>query len=103
MSEVRGIVTIRYNNTEIYERLLEHLMGDLDVQQGRMWKRRDGRFVVKYNREIVKQTFESNMEEHMDALSGRIGNETRYPMRTVVFAKDEIRSALGAIKRRKQP
>ena len=36
MSEVGGIVTIRYNNTEIYERVPEHLMRDLDVQQGRM-------------------------------------------------------------------
>ena len=37
MSEMGGITTIRYNNTEIYERVPEHLMKDLDVQQGRMW------------------------------------------------------------------
>ena len=98
MSEVGGTMTIRYNNTEIHERVPEHLMRDLDVRQGRMWKRRDGRFVVQYNREVVRQTFASNMEEHIDVLSGRMGNETRYPMRRVVFTEDEIRSALGAIK-----
>ena len=68
-------MTIRYNNTDIYERVPEHLMRDLDVQQGRMWKRRDGRFVVQCNREVVKQSFASNTEEHTDVLSGRIGYE----------------------------
>ena len=38
----------------------------------------------------------------MDVLSGRIRNEVRYPMRKVVFAVEEIRSVLGAIKGGKQ-
>ena len=34
--------------------------------------RGDGMFVVQYNREREKQTFNCKMEEHMDMLSGNI-------------------------------
>ena len=54
MSEVGGSMTIKYNNTEIYERVPEHLMRNPDIQQARMWNRRDVRFVVQYNREVVR-------------------------------------------------
>ena len=47
--------------------------------------------------EVVWQTFTSRVEENMDMLSGRIGNEARDPLRKVVFMIEEVRSVLGAI------
>ena len=51
-------------------RVPEHLKNFFDILQDRMWKIRDGRFVVRYGGEEVRQTFASHMEEHMDMLNG---------------------------------
>ena len=57
---------------QIYKNISTHLMINLKLEEGKMWKRSDGMFVVQYNREREKQTFNCKMEEHMDMLSGNI-------------------------------
>ena len=54
------------------ERIPDHLMISLKLEEGRMWRGGDGRFVVQYNRGREIQTFSYRMEEHMDMLSGTI-------------------------------
>ena len=71
IGEADGSMTIEHNNRQVYERIPDHLMVNLKLEEGRMWRGRDGKFVVQYNRGREKQTF-SRMEEHMDMLSGTI-------------------------------
>ena len=77
-------------------------MINLKLEEGKIWKRSDGMFVVQYNKEREKQTFNCKMEEHMDMLSGNINKtEVIYPMPKIV---DDVRRALGkVVKKGKQP
>ena len=72
MGEADGSRIIEYNNRQVYERIPDHLMINLKLEEGGMWRGRDGRFVVQYNRGREKQTFNYRMKEHMDMLSGTI-------------------------------
>ena len=51
--QVSGSMSIEYGNVEIYRKIPEHLMRNLDIDQGRMW-RRDGKYVVEYRREVIE-------------------------------------------------
>ena len=50
------------------------------LEEGKIWKRSNGMFVVQY-KEREKQTFNCKMEEHMDMRSRNINKtEVIYPM-----------------------
>ena len=99
-----GSIIIEYNNIQIYKKIPAHLMINLKLEEGKMWKRSDGMFVVQYNREREKQTFNCKMEEHMDMLSGNIKKtEIMYPMIKIMLGVDEVGGALGRVKKGKQP
>ena len=68
MMDTHGSMGIEYNNMQIYKNIPAHLMINLKLEEGKMWKRSDGVYVVQYNREREKQTFNCKMEEHMDML-----------------------------------
>ena len=56
-------------------------MINLKLNEGRMWKRSDGMYIVQYNRDKEKQQFKYQLEEHMDMLSGKIKKcEVLFPM-----------------------
>ena len=94
--DTHGTIVIEYNNMQIYKKILAHLMINLKLDEGRMWKRSDGMFVIQYYREKEMQTFNYKMEEHMDMLSGSINKtEVMYPMPKIMLRVDEVRGALG--------
>ena len=79
-------------------------MINLKLDEGKMWKRSHGMLVVQYNNDREKQTFNCEMEEHMDMLSGNINKiEVMYPMPNIMLGVDEVRGALGRVKKGKQP
>ena len=59
MEMCRNIV-IEYNNIRVYKKILDHIMKDLKLSEGRMW-RSDGMFVVRYNREKERQQFKYSL------------------------------------------
>ena len=99
-----GSMVIEYNDMHIYKNIPAYLMINLKLDVGKLWKRNDGMFVVQYNREMEKQTFNFKMEEHMDMLSGNIKKtEILYPMIKIMLGVDEVRGALRRVKKGKQP
>ena len=44
-------MVVEYNNMRVYMKIPHHLMRDLKLTEGRMWRRSDGMFVVQYNRD----------------------------------------------------
>ena len=74
MGVADGSMTIEYNNRQVYERIPDPLMINRKLEEGRMWRGRDGRFVVQYNRGREKQIFSYRMEEHMDMFFQRVEN-----------------------------
>ena len=50
LREMGGNMVIEYDNMRVYKKIPEHLMRDLKLSEGRMW-RSDGMFVVQYNRD----------------------------------------------------
>ena len=104
MMDTHGSMVIEYNNMQIYKKIPTHLMINLKLEEGKMWKRCDGMFVMQYNRERKKHTFNCKKEEHMDMLSGNINKtEVIYPMPKIVLDVDDVRRALGKVKKGKQP
>ena len=51
LMEMGGNMIIEYDNTRVYKKIQDHLMRDLKLSEGRMWRRSDGMFVVQYNRD----------------------------------------------------
>ena len=107
MMDTHGSMVIEYNNMQIYKNIPAHLMINIKLEEmwmWKMWKRSDGMFVVQYNRGREKQTFNCKMEEHMDKLSGNTNKtEVMYPMPKIVLDVDDVRRALGKVKKGKQP
>ena len=73
MIDIDGSMVIEYNNMQRYKKIPAHLMINLKLAEGKMWKRSDGMFVVPHNRERKKQTFNCKMEEHMDIRTCLVG------------------------------
>ena len=91
---------------QICKNIYAHVMINLKLNESRMWKRSDGMFVFQHNREKEKQTFNYKMEEHIDIgqASGCINKtEVMYPMPKMMLGVDEVRGALGRVKKGKQP
>ena len=104
MMDTHGSMVTEYNNMQIYKKIPAHLMINLKLEEGKIWKRSDGIFVVQYNREREKQTFNCKMEEHMDMPSGNINKtEVMFQMPKIVLDVDDVRRALGKVKKGKQP
>ena len=61
MMDTHGSMVIEYNNMQIYKKIPAHLMINLKLDEGKMWKSSDGMCVVQYNREREKQTFNCKM------------------------------------------
>ena len=49
--EMGGNMVIEYDNMMVYKKIPDHLMRDLKLSEGRMWRRSDEMFVVQYNRD----------------------------------------------------
>ena len=64
--EFGGDMVIEYDNKQIYKKIPDHLMINLKLNEGRMWKRSDGMYIVQYNRDKEKQQFKYQLEEHME-------------------------------------
>ena len=104
MMDTHVSMVIEYNNMQIYKKIPAYLMINLKLDEGKMWKRSDVMFVVQYNREREKQTFNCEMEEHMDMLSGNINKtEVMYRISKIMLGMDEVTGALGRMKKGKQP
>ena len=71
---------------KIYENIPKHLMRNLGIGKGRMWRRRNVKYVVEHRREVVKQTFMRHMEENIDMVIGKIGSE-----KVRCLAEDDVR------------
>ena len=91
-------MVIEYNNMQMYKKIPAHLMINLKLDEGKMWKRSDGRYVsclwcyiIDNLRLREKQTFNCKMEEHMDILSGNINKTVvMYPMPKIMLVVDEV-------------
>ena len=70
--EMAGNMVREYNNMRVYKKIKNHLMRDLKLSKGRMWRRSDGMFVVQYNRDKERQQFKCQLEEHIDMMNSTI-------------------------------
>ena len=50
MMDTHGTMVIEYNNMQIYKKIPAHLMINLKLDEGKIWKISDGMFVVEYNK-----------------------------------------------------
>ena len=93
-------MVIKYDNKQIYKKIPDHLMINLKLNEGRMWKKSDGLFIVQYNRDKEKQQFKYQLEEHKDMLSGTIKKcEVLFPMPKIELKIEEVARALEKLKR----